>query len=131
MKRLFRIITPFLLVGAGVLFIVLGAMNGTKQKSYTETQAVISHIASEYDATDGSTDYTVYVTYTVDGKEYTDIPLDSYHAGMNEGDTVAIKYNPNNPSEIITAGSLTKLIMIGFGVLVILVGVVLFFKRFR
>ncbi len=90
----------------GIILIVVGGFMffGIKNtKDYIKIDAVVSKTElyqdayydndTHYDAT-----YTVYVKYTVDGKEYNEEY--GVFSGYKAGDRVTISYNPTNPSEI-------------------------------
>ncbi len=69
-------------------------------KKYGEkTNAVITRIEESYDS-DGDTDYTVYVSYSVKGVKYENVRLNTYTSGMREGKTIPILYMRDNPSDI-------------------------------
>ncbi|MBQ6569575.1 MAG: DUF3592 domain-containing protein [Clostridia bacterium] len=70
------------------------------KKVYIETEAVIENIIEEYDSADEEYEYTVYVKYVVDGKQYSNIQYPGYSSSMKIGDTVTVEYNRDNPSEL-------------------------------
>lgn len=51
------------------------------------------------------TSHEVYVSYEIDGIVYDNVSLNYYSSGMQEGDTIKIYYNPENPREILADGS--------------------------
>lgn len=75
-----------------------------RQGTFEKTTARIDRIEEEYDFDE--TKYTAYVSYTVDGKRYRDIRLDSYNGSMHEGDIIEIEYDVNDPERTRTGGSL-------------------------
>ena len=94
------------LLPVGIILIVFGAVMFSikgKQTGYKTVDAVISKVdlyADEYYEGDTHHDatYTVYVKYTVGGKEYEE-ELGTYPK-LNVGDKMTIIYNPDNPKEI-------------------------------
>ena len=72
------------------------------------------------------TDRDVFVTYTVDGKEYQHIQIDQYTDDMNTGEEITLHYNPDNPYEVKFKADNNKLLLSAFGVLIIfsLLGVI-------
>ncbi len=107
-----------LLLFLGILATFAGSLTLKKQKSYLPTDAVISKIEEHYDASaaeDGSQySYDVTVRYRVDGKEY-EGPLGYHQDGYEEGQTVAIRYNPEDPGKIVTASK-------GFAIYLVIIG---------
>ena len=89
-------------------------------KGFESTTATIARI--EEDETFVSADpkdknYIAYVTYTVDGKKYTEA-LDSYSPSFAVGKEVKVKYDPADPATVRDAS-------LGFSLYLILIGVVL------
>lgn len=71
-------------------------------------------------------DYTVFVDYTVDGKEYKHVEYGAYSSSMKVGQSVEIKYDVNDPSKIQSPGGKTIII-----VFMILGGAVVVFGIYR
>ena len=121
----FLIPLSIMLIGFGVvLFIVQD-----KNKDYipieaTVTRAELSQEAyTDVDDTYHEATYTIYVKYTVDGKEYEgDLPeLPKYEAG----DKIKITYNPEDPSQISqSVGFIIPIIMIVGGLVALVVGII-------
>ena len=89
----------------GVIMLVIGVIvfvNGiNKKNTYKTTEAVISEIES-YRGSDGERHYTVYVTYRVPGtSKLHETEIGYYSSSMDEGDTIEVMYNPENPKEIV------------------------------
>lgn len=86
----------FLLVG--VVFLILGAVFfvflSHQRESTVETEAVI---------TDFDRDGYPYVTYTVDGQTY-EVHLSYRSSTMRTGDTVSVRYDPENPRDAGASG---------------------------
>lgn len=100
----------FILVGIIVTVICTLALisDAGSGVTYAKTEGVISSITSER-VEDGDGDYhdeyTVKVSYTVNGKEYRDVEYGSYDSFMKEGGKVEILYNVDDPSDIKAPGS--------------------------
>jgi len=89
----------------GVIMLVVGIIiftSGiTKKNTYKTTEAVISSIESYRDS-DGDRHYTVYVTYRVPGtSQLHETSIGYYSSSMDEGETIEVMYNPENPKEIV------------------------------
>lgn len=86
---------------------------------YATTTATFSSIEVQGDGEDA--EYFVYVTYTVDGKEY-NTQLNSYDSRWKVGDTTEIEYDVNDPASLHQSGSKTMSIaicIIGIGAFVL------------
>ena len=89
-------------------------------KGFESTTAVIARIEEDESfasADPGDKQYTTYVTYTVDGKEYTE-DLGSYAPGYTVGKEVKVKYDPADPATVRDAS-------LGFSLYFILIGAAL------
>ena len=120
-SKLTIILSAVFVVILGIVAVILGinALN-TPIEKYSKTEAVVSdvEISYSYDEDNIRTeDHTVYVDYTVDGKEYKHILYGS-DTNLNEGDTVNILYDPENPEKIATGNEKTS------GVIFLIVGAV-------
>ena len=116
-----QVLTALLLVTAlisGALGVYLGFF---ATRGYEKTTAVITRIDEErvWSAADETNeiDYTVYVTYTVDGKEYNEI-LGSYAPGYKAGKELEVLYDPADPTRVSTAS-------VGFSLYLILLCAIL------
>ncbi len=125
LNRLLTILLPILLVGGGIALIVLGIQNISKNKTYTETTAVITEMIDQsyYDEGTRVAQYDIQVQFTVDGKTVT-AKLDEYRSGFQVGKEVKIKYNPDNPTDIVASGSLSSILLLGLGIVAIISGAV-------
>lgn len=85
---------------------------------FVKSEATIVSIEESEFSTEDNRQYDVTVRYTVDGKEYTG-PLGNYSPSYKVGDSVKIKYNPENPADM--HGD-----MPGFSIYVMVIGFVLF-----
>lgn len=117
----FVIIFALVFIGVGIYLSVreFEFINGG-----AKTQATIVDIEAYYDS-DGDLNHRVYVTYTVDGTVYNE-RLDTYTSSMRVGDTVPIRYMPDNPSNIAYAkfNFLFPVIFILCGVLVLVLSII-------
>jgi len=116
----------------GIVAVIFGSNAYQKTKSFVETTATISRVEVEYktssrDSSDKS--YTVFVNYRLNGKDYRDVQLDYYEDGYEEGKTIPIFYNPQDPSDITGVTLKSAKMLIGVGILVILIGIYVFAKR--
>ena len=108
-ELLIPIIIGIGLIIAGIFFIV---ENEIYKKHTTETEAIITHI-EQYPGTDS--DPTVYVAFSVNGVEYSG-RLGSYGSSMKEGNSVKIRYKPDNPQNFrhnITSGGVVLMLLGG------------------
>lgn len=99
----------------------------------TETICDIKEELSEFPVADDGNlnpeeqyEYTVFVDYTVDGKEYKHVEYGAYSSSMKVGQSVEIKYDVNDPSKIQSPGGKTIII-----VFMILGGAVVVFGIYR
>ena len=119
--------------GLAIFIVVFGAIlvaaaafvairSSVYRKNGIETVATITRIEHETDS-DGDDNASVYVSYTVNGENY-EGKLDYYSSFMRVGNTVKIFYMPDDPQDMISAGSNVVLvtIMIAFGIICIGLG---------
>lgn len=117
----------FILVGLVILGISLFALVN-HQEYDGKTTATISYIKQERkefisndDSNEEQYEYTVFVDYVVDGKEYKHVQFDSYDSSMKVGQTINIKYDLNDPSKIQSQNGMLFIIafiIIGFAAIV-------------
>ena len=126
-----RLLKPWLILPPRTLFVVLlvlalaaagagGYLTFFATRGFQDAVATIVRIDSERDSggeKESDAMYTVYVTYTVDGTDYTEL-LDSYFPNYEVGKQVEVKYDPENPALVRTAS-------VGFGVYLMIVGAAL------
>ena len=122
-----RIVIPVCLIVMCGLFVFVGFRERGKKQNYVKTDAVIQRIESNFDAADDSTNHTVFVSYSVDGKSYEN-ELGEYKATFSEGQTVSIRYNPDNPNDI-TTDSMFSVILLWAGAGICLLAAVVLFVR--
>lgn len=99
--------------GIGLTFFIVGISialyNINFRNNALETTAVISSI-ERYRDSDGDTRHTVYVRYTIDGREY-EGRLNYYSSGMYEGEEISIYYRPEQPNRILAKSSFSFFII--------------------
>lgn len=97
----------------GVVFAAIGVMMHVHNTNFKEnaltTNGTIIDIRT-YTDSDGDTSHDVFVEYYVDGVLY-DGELNYYTSSMEEGDSVKIYYDPNNPGDFIGEDSTVGLII--------------------
>ena len=79
-------------------------------RGFIKTEATIVSIEESETSTDDETSYDVTVRYTVDGQEYTGL-LNSYSPTYKVGKTVAVRYNPADPTEFQDASGIMQILM--------------------
>ena len=92
------------------------------KKSAIETTATISKIevvtTKEEESghgrgeTEVTTKHIVYVDYVIDGKNYNNVKLNIYNAGMRVGDKVQIYCNAENPAKMVSTTNVGLIILI-------------------
>lgn len=116
----------------GIIFIAVGIFVFSYTKNFLsnseQTDAVISRIEKEYyNNSDGERRirHYVWVRYEVNGRQFEEA-LNYYNSGMNEGDVVAINYDPDDPSEIMSGSGLKviELVMIPLGSIFTILGLI-------
>ena len=123
--RKYKQLTFFIgLLIVGIFFIIMGVLSLSKPKvEGIEVEAKIVDIKKEELGTnaDGYTEmsYTVYVDYIdKDGVVHNRIEYPNHTDDMVVGNKILVKYNPNNPNEIVVDNSLIVniiFILIGLG----------------
>ena len=120
-----------MIVLTGIIFIIVSISTiGTLDPTYKNWEAVITDIIIENESAVDEEDYIykTYVKYEIEGKTYEE-ELGYYASGMKVGDTVKIKYDPYDPSNIYHEGSRTvSYIMIGAGIVSVLLGIYAFWR---
>lgn len=81
---------------------------------------------------DPTTEYTVLIDYTVDGKEYKNAEYFSYDSSMKVGGEVKVYYNPENPEEIQAEGfQSVPYVFLGVSAVCFIVGIFVFIRGKR
>jgi hypothetical protein len=125
-----RLLYPLLALLAGIAFIVFGVINFSQHNNYIETDAVVSKVTIIETFYDEPDDVEILVRYTVDGKEY-ESQLNNTSTNLKEGQNIKVKYDPSDPSKVISASKSYAFIAIGFGALVVLISIFLLLKALR
>ncbi len=104
----------FFAVGIGMLIgaVVAFLSNQNFKQSAREIEGVISQIGTHYDS-DGDSHHDVWVTYEVDGREYTE-EISFYSSSMFEGKAIEILVDNMYPTRIRSvSGSLFVVLLLG------------------
>ncbi len=116
----------------GIIFLTF-AVKLTQQtipENYIEVEAKIMRIEEtlspmyvDSGGTPDASDYEhhVFVKYSYYGKNYSDLEYGNYSSSMQEGDTVLLYIDPDNPAEFISDPS-GNIMFIIIGIVVILIG---------
>ena len=90
---------PLVFLAVGLLFILTGFTDYQEYKAASEVTAVVTKCKSDVDTTGDTVDwhYDIYISYTFDGKEYSDIFWKSQNSTIDIGETVSVKVSPNIP----------------------------------
>lgn len=119
-----KLIAILLFVAGGVVFVIFGGITLKEIKNFTPVPAVVSHITREWtpngDGTD-TEDISIFVTYTVDGQEYTE-ELQNTKTNYKQGDEITVLYNPEDPTQVSGATKGIAAIQMGVGILFVLGG---------
>lgn len=129
--RKYKQLTFFIgLLVVGVIFAIAGILSLSKPKvEGVSVDAKIVDIKKEDAGTDGdgSTiyNYYVYVDYKdKEGNEHKNIETGSYSSSMKVGDIIEVKYNPNNPDEIINNSLIADIAFLGIGIACVVFSIV-------
>ena len=125
-NRLVKLIGCVIAILGGILFIVMGFVGISQVKNYPEVKAIVTSVERDSTIdTDGTTNetVTVYVTYTVDGKEYNE-QLDDANDNVKEGDKITVRYNPEKPEKVTATTKTAGFVRIAFGIVISLAGLV-------
>ena len=128
-RRLQALLMAVIFLGAGIFMIYLGIQNSMQQKSFYDTDGVITKIY-RVDDNDKEYHYDVFVKYTVNGKEYESL-LGEYKNNFREGMELALKYDPADPVNVISAGPGMSIYLIVFGSVGIIIALILALKALR
>ena len=119
-----------ILLAAGLLISVISGVILLKPDgNYAKVDAVITSIEQFGEGDDA--EYSVTVSYTVDGKEY-ESELGAYDSSWSEGDTIECEYNLDNHAEIREGnGKLTAGIVGAAGIVAVIIGAVQLVKGIK
>lgn len=111
---IFRILFCLPLFIMGIVLLVLAGVQISHRNAWVRTTAVITSVTERHEP-DGDISHEVTVSYqTEDGKEYTDV-LGYYQTGYQEGVTVDVCYDPEQPEKVISGGKGPIILFGGFG----------------
>ena len=109
----------------GAIFVIIGlAVFGSifNYENKVDTVGTITGISSYYSGTNHNRNHEVYVSYTVEGKEYKS-RLNSYSSSFYEGKEIDIYYDKDNPNKIgVKSLDLLFLIFPGIGLIFFIIG---------
>lgn len=122
--KVLAFITPVILIIGGLIFGGLGFLNLQQVQNYPEVQATVTRIEQELSGAgeDNDVDETVWVEYTVDGQKYEEV-LQFSTTGNKVGDTITVRYNPENPKYVTGGKTMTSVIYIVLGAVFLAGGV--------
>ena len=121
-NQLKKLIAVLMFLVGGVALIVFGVSSYKQVSTYPQTDAVVAGVHKELvpDGEGGTTqEVTIYVTYTADGKEYTEA-VSNVKGTLKEGDALRVCYNPENPAEVFGASKTGPVIMLVMGAVCVL-----------
>ncbi|HOM02353.1 MAG TPA: DUF3592 domain-containing protein [Acetivibrio sp.] len=105
-----------------IIGVILGINHFNFLKSAVKTTAVITKIDSYRDF-DGDRHYNVQIKYFVEGEEYYDT-LGYYSSGMREGKEITVYYDPDNPENVQSTGSMiSDIVLVVIGLIFTAIGV--------
>jgi len=131
MNNVIRKFAPLIALAAAVVFLIMGISGIRQHNSFAKTTGTITRIETiEAVSADENDDHVVYVSYTVDGKDY-ESQLGEYSASMSEGKSIEIQYNTENPAEIISASYFGVIMYFVLSALGFIGGVAALIKRIR
>lgn len=130
MKPLYGILFGSVFAIMGIVFLVNSLSTiktyNEKDKIYTETDSVV--VDYDYNA-EGSK--AIIVEYTVDGQSYRQQSYSYSSSPAPQGSRVKIKYNPNNPEDIIWASDSKTIMFPIVGAAFTVVGIVIIISGIR
>ncbi len=119
-NKLVGIFMGILFLGGGVAFLIAVLLSQLKDKQFNEangqTMAYVEKIERDEEFND-----IIYVTYKVDGKEYSNVKL-GYEASAAEGYQISIYYDKDNPAVIVEKNFVVQNEIVGYcisGVLIV------------
>ena len=113
-----------ILASIGAIFVIIGLVVFGSVFNYenkVDSVGTITEILS-YRSTNHNINHEVYVSYTVEGKEYKS-RLNSYSSSFYEGKEIDIYYDKDNPNKIgVKSLDLLFLIFPGIGLIFLIIG---------
>lgn len=131
MKRgdIYRLI-GFIFVVIGLTIMAAGAAVFIKTNAFVdeavEVKGKVSRIDTRIDL-DGETNYTAYVTYKYEGKEYKNIRLNEYSSSLYEGKAIELYLDKDDFSNarLKSMVYLLAIIFAGIGIIFLIIGAVI------
>ena len=128
-----RFITMLIFVLLGIILFLVGFLVkscAVNDDHKVDTTAVITKVEEQYDASSGEKSHEVYVSYDVDGESH-EAKLPVYKMGYRAGKEIKIYYMDNDLDTVGVRGmeNLPMLILCGVGVLFVVIGFIILFKR--
>lgn len=130
-EKVVGIIMGSIFMFAGVIVLAIMLLSVAKEKAFNnengQTMAYVEKIERAADYRD-----IIYVTYEVDGKEYSNVKL-GYETGAAEGYQISIYYDKDNPEIIVNKNFTVQNVTVGICIAVVLIiaGIVALIIAFR
>lgn len=134
--KLISLIVAIIFAITGGVCIAVGAAAFVKTKEFADDGVIVKAKVSaiEGDINDeGETDYTAYVTYEYEEKEYKRIRLKEYSSSLYEGKTIELYLDKNNP-ESVRIKSIIYLfpaVFTGIGIIFLIIAAIILILRLR
>ena len=112
----------------GILALIVGSASMVKRSKYIEVEATITSIEEEYNTYEDQFYYTTFVKYQADGREYEE-EIGYHEPDFAEGQTIEIRYNPDNPAQIEAASLGFLLYLLILGAILVPAGIFLLLRR--
>ena len=118
---------PIVFLAVGLLFIFTGYSDYQDYKTARDITAIVTKCEYDVDTTGDTPDchYNIYISYTFEENEFSDIYWKSQNNAIDMGQTVSVKVSPNNPEKPFSDNPLSLLI---WGVPFALFGIIFSFK---
>lgn len=120
MKKFIFFLFCLMLLGIGVY------VQFIQTKNYIETEAVITRIETVHRK--GKRSHDVYIQFTVDDQSY-EGRSNVYKASFNEGDTVKVYYDPDDPSHFRVDAGILGWVFIAVAAVFVVVSAKLLFGK--
>ena len=134
MKKLVnRFLPPVAVLVFGIIVLIVGSITMSEVKNFPEVSAVVTSAEKEYvyDSADDThrEEITAYVSYTVDGKTYNEL-LNNASTSLETGDSITVRYNPDDPSYVTGASKGSATFAVVLGVILTIGGLVFLAYKF-
>lgn len=116
---------PIVFSAVGILLMFIGGSDYRDYKTAYDTTAIVTkcEVGSTGETSDWN--YNIYISYTFDGNEYSDIYLKSQSRAIDIGETISVKISPNNPGQPFSDN---PLVLVFLGIPFVLCGIIISFK---